>query len=317
MSVHAVARVKQVMELYVNQALSPLVVNTEAAERVVGWLEDAASRESYQRELAFMALRGLIRDDYTTLQYAGSITIDEWNKTLARVAELRESGSLPDLDYPQPPSAASEWVQPWMYASNYVLGQYAYGDQVTPRGVYLDCGACCGETAVWALGAGAGTVFAFEPNPEAFGYLERNAKKFGADGRIVPVPRALGDVPQILSMQTEEGNIGGARLASSPDNAASAGEAISVPVVTLDGWCRENNVRPDSIKMDLEGWEMAALRGARNVIAQHRPSLAICLYHNLSDMWTIPHLIKEICPQYRFWCKKNAPFVEFVLYASV
>ena len=305
MSVYAVERVRQIMDCRVNQALSPLILNAEAAERVESWFADEASRHSYRRELAFMALRGLLRDDAATVSLAGNVKLPDWERALARVAELRASGGLPELDYP----ASADWVVPWMYASTYILGQYAHGDAVRPGGVFFDCGACCGETAVWALGVGAGQVYAFEPNPDAFAYLGRNVGKFGG-GRIVPVQRGLGEAPGLMSMRTEDGNIGGTRF----DPNAKGG--ISVPIVTLDGWCRENRVRPDFVKMDLEGWEMSALRGGRGIIAECRPRLAVCLYHSLSDMWAIPHLLKEICPSYRFWCRKNAPFAEFVLYAA-
>ena len=305
MSVYAVERIRQIMDCHVNQALAPLVVNTEAAERVESWFEDEASRHAYRRELAFMVLRGLLRDVGATVNLVGNVKLPDWERTLARVAELCASGGLPELDYP--PSA--DWVVPWMYASTYILGQYAHGEEVRPGGVFLDCGACCGETAVWALGAGAQQVYAFEPNPAAFVYLARNAEKFGG-GRILPVPRGLGGAPALMSMRTEDGNIGGTRF--DPD----ATEGPGAPIITLDGWRRENRVRPDFIKMDLEGWEMAALRGGRAIIAECRPRLAVCLYHSLFDMWTIPHLLKELCPSYRFWCRKNAPFTEFVLYAA-
>jgi FkbM family methyltransferase len=305
MSVYAVERIRQIMDSHIGQAVLPLVMNTEATERVESWLEDGQSRESYRRELAFMVLRGLLRDDQATVNLTGNVKLCDWERTLARVADLCASGGLPAFDYP--PSA--DWVVPWMYASTYILEQYAYDKAVRPSGVFLDCGACCGETAVWALGAGAGQVYAFEPNPDAQGYLGRNAEKFGG-GRIVPVPRGLGEAPGLMSMRTEEGNIGGTRF----DPSATGG--TSVPIVTLDGWCRENRVRPDFIKMDLEGWETAAIRGGRTIIAECRPHLAVCLYHKLADMWTIPHLLKEICPSYRFWCKKNAPYAEFVLYAA-
>ncbi len=305
MCVYAVERVRQIMDGQVNQSLAPLVMNTEATERVESWLADEDSRQAYRRELAFMVLRGLLRDDYATVNLVGNVKLPDWDRVLKNVTELRAAGKLPEIDYP--PSA--DWVVPWMYASNFVLGQYAYGDAVRPTGTFLDCGACCGETAVWALGAGAQHVYAFEPNPEAFGYLQRNAGTFGI-GRIVPVQRGVGEAPGLMSMKTEDGNIGGTRF-----DPTASGET-SVPIVTLDGWCRENRVNPDFIKMDLEGWETAALRGARTIITEHRPRLAVCLYHNLSDMWTIPHLLKEICPSYRFWCKKNAPYTEFVLYAS-
>lgn len=306
MSVYAVERIRQIMDSCLARALEPLVMNTEAAERVELWLEDEASRASYRRELAFMVLRGLLRDDRATVELCGNIKLPEWDRVLAQVAELRAAGSLPDIEY----APSADWVLPYMYASTFVLEQYAYGDAVRPTGTALDCGACCGETAVWALGAGARKVHAFEPNPEAFDYLFRNAERFGK-GSIMPVPYGVGEMPGLMSMRGEEGNIGGTRF--DPDG---GGDAEATPIVTIDGWCNENRVRPDFIKMDLEGWEMAALRGARGVIAEYRPRLAVCLYHSLADMWSIPHLIKEICPSYRFWCKKNAPFTEFVLYAA-
>ncbi len=293
MSVYAVERVRQIMDGYVNQTLAPLVMNTEATERVESWLEDEASRQSYRRELAFMALRNLVRDDGLVNALTGNIKYADWQQTLATVSERRSAGSLPEIEYPPSP----EWVLPDMFASTYVMEQYANGS-VRPVGVFLDCGACCGETAVWALEAGAERVYSFEPNPVSFEYLLRNVKTFGK-GRIIPVQRGLGDAPALLPMRQGMGSPGEAHF----DPTATGGTAV--PIVTLDGWCRENAVRPDFIKMDLEGWEMAALRGGRGIIADCRPRLAVCLYHNLSDMWTIPHLLKEICPSYRFWCRKT------------
>lgn len=47
-----------------------------------------------------------------------------------------------------------------------------------------------------------------------------------------------------------------------------------IPVVTLDEEIAEANLpAPDFIKIDIEGWEIEALRGARNTIEQHRPAL--------------------------------------------
>jgi hypothetical protein len=110
-------------------------------------------------------------------------------------------------------------------------------------------------------------------------------------------------------MVMEAGNISGTRLVEDANGA--------VTVAALDDWCRENAVKPDFIKMDVEGAEVGALRGARSVITSCKPRLAVCLYHRLSDMWEIPLLLREMVPEYRFCCRKNAPFVEFVLYASV
>jgi FkbM family methyltransferase len=289
-----------------DQAVAQLTACGREVKRVLEILEDDACREQYRRELRFMVLRPLLRDDAAVLRLAGNVSPEAWQAALSRAEELRAAGDLPDLAYP--PSA--DWVIPSIYASQFVLEQYRYGEvvDVSKGDVFLDCGACCGETAVWAANRGAGKVYSFEPHPESQGYLLANAKKYG-HGRISLVPCGVGATEGRAGMITEAGNLGGTRLVMDTAGAAS--------VVVLDDWCRENAVRPDFIKMDIEGAEMAALRGARKVITENRPRLAVCLYHRLSDMWEIPLLLKEMVPEYRFWCRKNAICVEFVLYASV
>jgi FkbM family methyltransferase len=198
-----------------------------------------------------------------------------------------------------------------MYASLFVLEQYAYKDfvKIQSGDIFLDCGACCGETSVWALNKGAGKIYAFEPNAQAMEYLKKNVQKYGQN-RIVPVLQVgLGSAAGSMDIMTSDGNIGGARLIQT--------EKGAIPIVTLDDWCLKNQIKPNFIKMDLEGMETAALTGAQNIIKELKPRLAICLYHRLQDMWEIPLLIKQIEPKYKFWCRKNSPFVEFVLYASL
>jgi FkbM family methyltransferase len=308
MSVYSVARARQFIDWYVNEALSPLVLECETIDRVEASLEDEASREQYRRELVFMVLRRILRNDSLLVQYAGNMPSRTWQEALDRVAALRKSGHLPEIAYP----ASADWVLLHMYASIFVIEQYAYEDFVRPRegDVFLDCGACCGETAIWALYRGAGHVYAFEPNPEATPWLIANAAHFG-EGRITLVPVGVGASTARKGLAGEAGNIGGTRLIE-----AAEGEN-SVPVIALDDWCRENSIKPDFIKMDIEGAEPDAIRGAAKVISEHRPRLAICLYHRLSDMWVIPDMLKKLVPEYRFWCRKNAIAVEFVLYASV
>lgn len=53
------------------------------------------------------------------------------------------------------------------------------------------------------------------------------------------------------------------------------------------------------IKMDIEGAEQNALKGAENIIKKQKPKMAICLYHRLDDFWKIPLYLKKIVPQYK------------------
>ena len=72
------------------------------------------------------------------------------------------------------------------------------------------------------------------------------------------------------------------------------------------------------IKMDIEGSELAALRGARETIVKHTPKLAICLYHNPWDMWEIPLYIKEIVPEYKIYIRHHTCLLnETVCYAKI
>lgn len=70
------------------------------------------------------------------------------------------------------------------------------------------------------------------------------------------------------------------------------------------------------IKMDIEGAELAALRGAEKIIREQRPRLAICVYHKPEDIWEIPSLILSCNPDYRLYLRHySITETETVLYA--
>lgn len=90
----------------------------------------------------------------------------------------------------------------------------------------------------------------------------------------------------------------------------------SIDVVTIDS---DVNGKIDFIKMDIEGSEVEALKGASEVIRQYAPTLAICIYHKKDDFWKIPLLIKEINSNYkRYWIEHyQIGYNETVLYVSL
>jgi len=73
----------------------------------------------------------------------------------------------------------------------------------------------------------------------------------------------------------------------------------SVETVTLDDFVRRNEIsKVDFIKLDIEGSEVPALKGARGVIQRYKPKLAICVYHKWDDLREIPSVIHEIRGDY-------------------
>lgn len=54
----------------------------------------------------------------------------------------------------------------------------------------------------------------------------------------------------------------------------------------------------DFIKLDIEGAEQDAIRGAKKTIEKYTPLLAICIYHKASDWYIVPKLVLEINKNY-------------------
>lgn len=70
------------------------------------------------------------------------------------------------------------------------------------------------------------------------------------------------------------------------------------------------------IKMDIEGAELEALKGAGLTIQRCKPKLAICVYHKPEDIWEIPNLILDYYPDYKLYLRHySLHFGETVLYA--
>jgi len=60
--------------------------------------------------------------------------------------------------------------------------------------------------------------------------------------------------------------------------AESGPEPIQCRTTTLDAYCFERGLTPNLIKIDIEGAELRALTGMRQVISQHKPTMFIALH---------------------------------------
>jgi FkbM family methyltransferase len=131
----------------------------------------------------------------------------------------------------------------------------------------LDVGACHGLFSLaFAHGRDDAQALAVEPSPLAWAVLEANVRR-NPDARIVPVQAALGEEPGLLRMR-----FAWHHLEASPDAEDQAG-TVTIPLRTLDDLCSEMSFHPDVMKIDVEGYEIAVLRGARRTLTEDRPIL--------------------------------------------
>lgn len=142
-----------------------------------------------------------------------------------------------------------------------------------PGDVALDVGAHVGYfTTLFRLAVGdQGRVFAFEPMPKTYGQLLKNVMANGFFN-VLPLPFAVGDRPGIASFHVDPDNEGASSLLPS-----SAGEQLQVQVACIDDLLTDTlTSAPRLVKMDVEGVECLALRGARRLFERFPPDVVIC-----------------------------------------
>lgn len=151
----------------------------------------------------------------------------------------------------------------------------AFRSALGPGKVAFDIGANVGCYSMlfgqW-VGA-AGKVFAFEPSPSTFAGLERHVTLNGLGGVVRAVRAAVSDHSATAEFLVLD-NQGTSRLAAGGE-AGSSPRAVRVPTISVDEFCDREGVTPDLMKIDVEGFELAVLRGARETIKRAGERLAL------------------------------------------
>ena len=155
-------------------------------------------------------------------------------------------------------------------------------DGVRPGDVCLNVGAHVGLItlclAEWSKPGGR--VFAFEPNPRTRAILSDHVRRNAARDRVEVVGAAVADAAGTADFFADEAE-GTSRLGAPSPERARAHDRITVPVTTLDVFCAERKLRPDWIVMDVEGYEVAALRGARGTLLAGDCGLVVEMHPHL------------------------------------
>ncbi|HEY4171295.1 MAG TPA: FkbM family methyltransferase, partial [Reyranella sp.] len=77
---------------------------------------------------------------------------------------------------------------------------------------------------------------------------------------------------------------------------------VTVPCVTVDEFVRTRKLsQVDLIKIDIEGGEEFMIEGMYQTIRNHRPQIAIAIYHTYHHLWSLPLRLMSLCPDYRFY----------------
>jgi FkbM family methyltransferase len=178
-----------------------------------------------------------------------------------------------------------------------------------PDEVLVDGGAYTGDTIksfVEGFGKeGFSKALCFEPDPDNFAKLREFTECLGKKGGAVQAfPFALGNKEDDIYIEL------------SGISSRVSVNGILVKCKKIDNIDFQGSF-PTFIKLDLEGFEIPALQGAAQIIAEKMPTLVICSYHKQNDIWEIPLSINALNPNYKFrYAQHLSDGWDLVLYAA-
>ena len=223
---------------------------------------------------------------------------DDYSRKLYRLLwEFRLQSEV--IDYP------SDILDNFFYSKQYIVPELVDYKRLK---VCLDIGAFDGDSLCDLIENTSEDCFyfCFEFDNNIFAKLKRRIEVdfVTCQSRIVAYPYGVSDSCKRVCYITDE--IGGSKICDSSD--------LIARVVNLDSM--NFGRRVDFIKMDIEGEEENALKGALETIKRDRPVLAISIYHNLSQYLSIPLMIKSIDDNYKLYLRHHKYTLDdTVLYA--
>lgn len=175
-------------------------------------------------------------------------------------------------------------------------GLYFYDDSLSPKKEFtlINCGAYTGDSIILMhdkFGNRIKKIYAFEPDKNNYKELLKTITKLKISNKTKAFNFALYNKNCTLNLKLDDQSSGIAQNGH-----------IKIEARTLDSLI--NHTRGDlCINMDIEGAELAAIEGARNLIHKFNPYMAICVYHKMNDVLAVPELIKGINPNYKFFLR--------------
>lgn len=188
--------------------------------------------------------------------------------------------------------------------------------------VLVDGGAFTGDSTLEFINACArknlsyGKIVCFEPDSEIFAKLRENTAPY-SNVELCP----CGLWSHSSSIRFAGSNImkpGSTKIITENDNndnlPVSNLAITEIPTTSIDEYFPNENIT--FIKMDIEGAETEALRGAMRTISRCRPKLVISAYHKRNDIFEIPLLIRQAARDYKLYFRHlSRNFGETTLFA--
>ena len=251
-------------------------LNDAGMEFVISHFQGSILFKSYPDFPADIFYRGMTEDLFSSrekyLEVFSLLNDDSSRDVFDKLVLYRLTGDIAHIN-----AIASTSNPEYFDATVLTLGSFE---------VFFDCGAFDGDSAWNFITSTQGkfkSIHLFEPDKVLLGMAHKKLESF----KNVHY-NELGIFDRTATLHFD--NTGGL------DGSINDAGAVEIKTVSIDEY--QTADIPTYLKFDIEGVEIEALNGARNVIAKHTPKLAIASYHYPRHLWQIPMLVFDISRKY-------------------
>lgn len=167
----------------------------------------------------------------------------------------------------------------------------------------IDAGAAEGYFSVFALKNSDAKLLSIEPLPTMTESLLKTLFMYKKENEPVVISAALGEVDGWANLQVDSAHVCDSRVTFSPEvlNEKEGDQKIyRVPLKSIDTLMVDYSLCANGlIKMDIEGFEMSALRGAKKLMQTFKPALAIAVYHDFENALKCAEIIRAANSSYK------------------
>ncbi len=154
------------------------------------------------------------------------------------------------------------------------VGQESYDVLLSLRGdTAIDIGSGIGSYALRLAGQ-FNRVFAFEPNPFVAKYLKRNIER-NRKANVIAVQSAISDKTEMVELRLPSKFSSASTLSQNHYSRLKFKDRVVVRAFSLDDYFRSYKGRIDLVKIDAEGHELVVLNGAREIMRNYHPLMAV------------------------------------------